>query len=263
MRRVGSRRTPGDVASRRPRSAVAVTLVVWFVSSCACAVGLLALQPVVGLDPAVLSLVMLAPALGAVPAWFMLRNAPQVWRPARVGRRRSVMNLALVTAVCASFFVAMAIVTGLDVPANVAGVPLIAFIALQGVGALCEEIGFRGVLFHGLLPWFPRWLATLAVGVLFGFWHVQYFALPLGEHLSFLVAVLLLNATMIYTMVGSFWWRMLTCTLIHLAANLTLGFSASAEASMTDFLIVILAGAVVAAVLLAISRTLLHDDRLP
>ena len=112
------------------------------------------------------------------------------------------------------------------------------------------EIDTRGIRSCAILwaraSW---WLAALAVGLVFGVWHVQYFGLPLLEHLAFFGAVLMLNATMIFTMVGSFWWRMLTCRLIHLCANLALTFSASAAPSMTVFVIATAAGAVVAAIL--------------
>ncbi|HWV48750.1 MAG TPA: CPBP family intramembrane glutamic endopeptidase [Microbacterium sp.] len=236
----------------RPRSfVVAVTLITWFLSSAVAAVALLIAQPHIGPDPAVLSLVMLAPAIGALPALLVLRRDPRPWRPARVDSGDAVRMLVVVLAVCTTYFIAIAIAGGggLEVPASVAGIPLVAFIAVQAFGALCEEIGFRGILFHGLLRWMPRWLAALAVGVVFGMWHVQYFGLPFLEHLAFFGAVLLLNATMIFTMVGSFWWRMLTCTLIHLCANLALTFSSSGAPSMTVFVIATAAGAVVAAVL--------------
>lgn len=228
-------------------TAVATVLGIWGLGSCLAALGLIAAQSAFGPDQAVLSLVMLAPAAGAAATWFWLRHNRRPWTPQPVDSRRMARTLAIVIAVCGSYFVVISLIDGAapQVPGAVAGVPVVGFIVLQALGALCEEIGFRGILFHGLLQWLPKWTATLLVGTLFGLWHVHYFSLPIAEHLAFLLAAVLLTATMTYTMVGSFWWRMVTCTLIHLAANLALSFSARGEGSMTTFAVAAAVGAVI------------------
>lgn len=247
---------PSDLApTRRPggeprRTWLVIT--VWAVTSSVAAGGLLAVQPVTGLSMEILSLVMLAPAIGALICWAVLRkHLPSFAGPAPAGR--FLLAVVLAVAVTAVYFAAVSIIRGHppQVPAKVAGTPVAVMILAQALGALAEEIGFRGILFHALRTKLPRFAAATVVGLAFGIWHVQYFGLPLLEHLAFILGTVALTVTMTYVMTGSFWQRMIVCTIIHLGANLALAFTGSDPAPMSTFALVLLLGSLLVAPLAA------------
>lgn len=190
---------------------------------------------------------MLAPAIGTGPAWVVLRGC-RVFTFRRAGSSALVAVAALSLGVIAVHFAVVSFARGNvpDIPAEVAGVPLILFVILQALGALTEEIGYRGFLLHTLYRWLPRLPAAVVVGVMFGLWHVQYFGLPVMEFLAFLVGTVALTLTMAYLMIGSFWQRMAVCTLIHLGANLALAFVGSDDISMITYSTAIILASLVA-----------------
>lgn len=220
------------------------------------AVVLLAVQPMTSLDPEVLSLVMLAPALGAAAAWLLIRGR-EPWNTRTVSSSALVRSLVLAVAVVVAYFVAISVARGSapTIPAEVGGVPVAVFILLQALGALAEEIGFRGVLLHGLQRWLSRPVSAVLTGVLFGLWHVQYYTLPPLQLAAFVVGTVALTLTMTYVMAGSFWQRMASCTLIHLGANLALAFVGDDSVPMTAFAAAIVVGGLVAALLAYVRRT--------
>ncbi|GGR51357.1 membrane protease YdiL (CAAX protease family) [Nocardioides luteus] len=229
---------------------VALTLTVWLVASLVAAVALLAIQPMTSLDMEAFSLVMLAPAIGAAAAWPLIRGRGP-WTLPTVASPALTVSLLLALAVVAAYFAVISVARGSapSAPGHVGGVPIVVFLLLQTLGALTEEIGFRGVLLHGLQRWLSRPTAAVLTGVLFGLWHVQYYALPPLQLAAFVVGTVALTLTMAYVMVGSFWQRMASCTLIHLGANLALAFVGDDEIAMTTFAGAIVVGAMVAALL--------------
>lgn len=246
---------PAPVSSVR----CALALVVWLTVSGLCAGALLVLQPLTGPDPEVLSLVMLAPAVGAGAAWLVLRGR----MPWTLPRARPVVlgaSLAGALVVVAVYVVAISLLRGGApvIPLEVAGTPLLIFLLLQILGSLGEEIGYRGLLLHGLQRWMPRWVAAVITGFLFGFWHVQYYALPPAQFAAFLLGAVALTLTMTSLMRGSFWQRMATCTILHLGANLALAFTGGDQVPMTVFAAAILAGAVVGIVPALLGRRVLR-----
>lgn len=233
--------TPPPAATRQRRLWPVIT--VWAVVSILAAAGLLAVQPLTGLSMEILSLVMLAPAAGAAVTWLALRrHLPEFGEPAPA--RGFVVAVALSILTVVLYFAAVSLIRGAapQIPAKVAGLPVAVMILGQTLGALAEEIGFRGVLFHALAARMPRLVASTVVGLLFGVWHVQYFALPLLPHAVFVLGTIALTVTMAYVMTGSFWQRMTVCTIIHLGANLALAFTGGEEVPMRAFGPAILAG---------------------
>lgn len=240
------------LSSRRMGPAI----IVWFLTSGLSAGVLLSLQSATGVDPEALSLVMLAPAIGAVPAWLITRGHGFPGRRLHEGRRFAVhIGLALVI-VCV-YFAVISVVRGSwpAVPAAVGGVSLPIFVLLQAAGALGEEIGYRGILLHGLHRWLSRSVAAVITGVAFGFWHVQYYALPPLQFAAFVVGAVALTMTMASLMVGSFWQRMTVCTVLHLGANLALAFVGTDPVSMFTFSAAAILGELVAVVPILIRRT--------
>ena len=245
------------IPEQQTTARLAGTLVLWSVVSMAAALGLLAVQPVTGPDPSILSLVMLAPAVGAAVCWVVARRGlPRSPGPAPT--RVFVRSLGLCALVIVVYFVVVAVVLGHPptVPATVGGLPVVVMIGAQFLGSLGEEIGFRGLLLPGLMRWLPRPVAAVVVGILFGLWHVQYFGLPVLEHLAFILGTIALTVTMTYVMSGSFWQRMITCTIIHTGANLALAFAGGEQVSMTLF-----GGAIVIGGLIVVPLVLLLGRR--
>ncbi|TQL78989.1 CAAX prenyl protease-like protein [Stackebrandtia endophytica] len=225
-----------EAAAPTRRRRTWLVLTVWFVTSAVSAMALLALQPVIGLSMEILSLVMLAPGIGAAITWLTVRKDLPTAIPAVSGGRFTVaMGLSIGTVVV--YFGSIYVFRGVlpEVPAEVAGMSVLVMILAQAVGALTEEIGFRGVLFDAIGVRVPRAVTAILVGLLFGFWHVQYFALPVGQHAMFIIGTVALTITMAYVMVGSFWQRMAVCTVIHLGANLALAFTGGESTSMVVF----------------------------
>ncbi|NYI75988.1 CPBP family intramembrane glutamic endopeptidase [Nocardioides panzhihuensis] len=229
---------------------VATALTVWFAGSAIGAGALLAVQPMTGLDPELFVLVMLAPAIGAATAWPLIRGR-EPWSIPRVSSQRLATSLLVALAVVAAYFVVVSVARGSapNVPSQIGGAPVVVFVLLQALGALTEEIGFRGVLLQGLQRWLSRPVSGVITGVLFGLWHVQYYTLPPLQLAAFILGAVALTLTMVYVMSGSFWQRMATCTLIHLGANLALAFVGDDTIQMTTFAAAIIAGGLVAALL--------------
>ena len=230
--------------TRRRRTWLVVT--VWSLASLVSAVALLAVQPVIGLSMEILSLVMLAPAFGAALTWLTVRkDLPVIAGAVSAGRFSIAIGLSVVAV--AVYVASIAVIRGAlpQVPLQVAGVSVLVMILAQAVGALAEEIGFRGVLFDALGVRLPRITTAIVVGLLFGFWHVQYFALPPAQHGAFIIGTIALTITMAYVMVGSFWQRMAVCAVIHLGANLALAFTGGQSPSMVAFGAAVVMGCVV------------------
>ena len=245
-------KVPTTVMSSRR---MGLAIVVWLLTSGLSAGVLLSLQSATGVDPEALSLVMAAPAIGALPAWLIIRGHGFPGQQPDEGQRFAV-NIGLSLVIVGVYFVVISIMRGNPptVPAVVGGVSLPVFVALQAVGALAEEVGYRGVLFHGLRRWLSRPVAALIAGLAFGFWHVQYYSLPPLQFAAFVVGAVALTMTMASLMIGSFWQRMAVCTILHLGANLALALAGTEPVSMVTFTVAIILGGVVAFVLTMIQR---------
>ncbi|MFB8762036.1 CPBP family intramembrane glutamic endopeptidase [Nocardiopsis alba] len=241
--------TPDTGASRRG----IVALVVWLLVSSVGAVGLLAVQPLLGLDMEVLSPVMFAPAIGALAAWVFVRGGVPRFGTAVSGGPFTIAVL-LSLAASAIYFLWVSLVRGdaPEIPGTVAGVPVAMMVLAQALGALGEEIGFRGLLLHGLNRWTTWPISAVVTGLLFGFWHVQYYGLPPLEFLVFVLGAVALTLTMAAVMVGSFWQRMMICTIIHTGANLALAFTGGDHVALTTF-----GGAMVVAAVVIVPTALL------
>lgn len=189
---------------------------------------------------------MFAPAIGAAACWLTLRRElPSFGQRIQAGPFGWSVLLAVIAVI--SYVAVLSITNGRapQIPAEVAGLPVVIMIGAQILGALAEELGFRGILLHTFYQWLPRPVAVLLVGVLFGLWHVQYFGLPLIEHLAFILGTVGLTVTMAYVMVGSLWQRMTICTIIHAGINLALAFSGRVPVPMTALLLAVAVGGLI------------------
>lgn len=222
------------MATEAPHTKIPGKLIaVWAAVSVISAVTLILVQPFTPLSMNVFSLVMLAPGIGALAA-AIYPGIPAGLFPARASRAEyGAARLAACVAVLV-YFAVLSLLSGAppELPAMVSGVPILAVIGVQFLGAFSEEIGFRGILQHSLYRRWSKPLTGVLVGLIFGLWHVQNFALPLGEHLLFLASAVVLNVTYTYLMVGDVWQRMVVATVVHVGINLALAYTLAGSGSM-------------------------------
>jgi membrane protease YdiL (CAAX protease family) len=243
---------------RTPRWLIAL---LWFVLSAVAAIGLLALQALIGAD--VVAAVMFAPAIGTGICWLIWRDRALPHLESATGRALlGSLALGLVYVLVAG----IVMVPGSPGPGTdlmtvfrPAGVPVLVFVLAQILGAAGEELGFRGILLHNLAARIPVPAAVLVTGALFGIWHVQYYALGLPTMLVFIAGTIAMTAAIAAIMTGSLWQRMLSAALVHAGLNL---LGTATGAGLLHFGLAALAGGVVVVpIAIGLRRTGLSDAR--
>lgn len=213
----------GETKPGRPM----LVLVVWAITLMVLAGLAPVAQVTVGLPFELLSLVMLTPALACavvliVPSWM-----PEPWE--RVGGS-SVLLAAMVSVIAVVvFLVVLALVTGArpSLPTATGGAPLALFLALQTIGALAEEIGWRGVVQRCGERFARPAVVSAIAGFLFGATHLGYWELGILPVLTFAFTAMLMSLTITTIFAGSFWQRMIPAVIVHLGLNLSITCLAS------------------------------------
>lgn len=169
-----------------------------------------------------LSVVMLAPALACLvlvvrPSW-----APSGWP--QVAWNRVLISVAIAIVAVAGFVVALALLTGRPPswPSTDLGAPIGVFIAVQAIGVLSEELGWRGVVQRSGEQFARPAVVSAIAGFLFGATHLGYWSLGVLPVLTFAVTATLMSLTITTIFVGSLWQRMIPAVIIHLGLNLGL-----------------------------------------
>lgn len=203
-----------------------------------------------------LSLVMLAPALACVVVILRPKWMPAAWKTAV---SQEVLTSALVAVVSVVGFVGvLALLTGRwpSWPPNTAGAPLVIFVVLQAVGALSEEIGWRGVVQRCGEQFAKPAVVSAIAGFVFGATHLGYWSLGVLPVLTFALTAMLMSLTITTIFVGSFWQRMIPAVIVHLGVNLGMtSMSVSDQPLATTWIAV---GAAMAMLLLAtVGRSLI------
>lgn len=231
---------PRSASTARP----AVFATAWFILTIVLSLGALSLQAGTSIiDPDVLSIVMLAPALAAAVVWVSLRR----WAPpatARVSRPRHLRALGLAGVWGVIFYAVLALLNGTvgQLPLSVGGVPIVAMLALQLLGALGEEIGYRGVLLRAMECKLPMWVAAVANGAIFGAIHSGYWSQGPAAVLSFIAGTVGLVVGMVAARSGTFWQRVSTTTTIHFCANIAMFVVAASDIALWTFALAAWAG---------------------
>ncbi len=188
---------------------------------------MLLLQPVSGIDPGVLPLVQLGPAVGAATTFAIFRGRLAPLLPAAVPRRQVVAHLILALAACllyAGVLVAVLLVQGepLDGADAAGSVPFVLLPLLLLVGAAGEEIGWRGMLQPLLENRFSLLVASIVTGLVWGVWHVQIFTAGPVVIVGFLLAAVALSVLMGHFGRGTVRQRVALAALVHWLVNLAL-----------------------------------------
>lgn len=204
-------------------SIVAIFIVATFLASGA----LLVIQPLTYIDPNVLSLVQFGPTVGAVIALLVFRSRLSRLLPVSISRvpfMGCILLALLACALYAGLVAVFALWTGWS-PSGASGVgnvPFVVILVVQFVGAMGEEIGWRGVLQPVLEQQMRRIFAAIATGIVWAVWHVQIFAAGSATAATFIAMTTVLAILMGYLGNGSFWQRVVTASIIHWLVNITL-----------------------------------------
>lgn len=237
-----------------------ILLVVWAALLGICAALAPLVQDTAGLPYDVLSLVMLAPAIASVivivrPAWF-----PHGWRA--VGIREVTLSAIFALVAVAVFAVVLsASVQRLpSVSFTTGGVPFLAWFAIQPIGVLAEEVGWRGVVQRAGEQLARPTIVSAIAGFLFGVTHLGYWGSGLVPVLTFGFAAALMSLTITTIFRGSLFQRMLPAVIIHLGMNLAIGSLAeSGEALATSPAVLIAAASMFVVAIVARFLTARRD----
>lgn len=218
-----------------------------------------ALQPYSGVPYEVFPLVMLGPALAALicrivaPRWFGV-DRPRA-RAKEMGRSWIALGAA------SAVFVAVIVPFGGDRSMILPeGVPTAAAIVLVvaglAAGSLCEEIGYRGVMFRALSARLRPMPAVAINGVFFGLCHLQYFGDGILPVVLFLIATVLLDVVMVAVWTGAWWQRVAVAAAFHAVVNMGMQLAGIGADRMLDFVGMSVALAAAAGVAVLLGRLL-------
>lgn len=105
---------------------------------------------------------------------------------------------------------------------------MLAFIGCTALGAVGEELGWRGFLQPVLANRHGPLRAALIVGALWSVWHINQLADPI-RYLSFLMFCLAISVGMAILCVGSWWQRALVAGLVHFMVNVSMTLGTNPE----------------------------------
>lgn len=244
-------------------------LVVWVVVLGACAILAPIAQSATGLPFEWLSLVMLAPAVASGVAVVFPRWFPGGWHRAR-GNAVLISALLALAAILVFFLVLSVATQRLPTPPSESiGLPFLAFLLLQAIGVLSEEIGWRGVVQRTGEQLARPTVVSAVAGFVFGVTHLGYWGLGPLPVLTFGVTATLMSVTITSIFRGSIWQRMVSAVIIHLGVNMAIASFSAPEESLATSPVALLAAAAMLAVTL-VARALVRtaearqgDERAP
>ncbi len=219
-------------------------------------------QPLSGIDDRVLPLIMVGPALAwlicrvVVPHWFPRSPTPlgagSLWRPLVAATVTSAVWLVTLWAVDPG--------GPMVVPEGPRAAAVAAVIVGLVVGAWCEEVGYRGVMYRAMASRWGTWATILVNGLVFGLAHLQYLGDGPLPVLLFLATAVLLDLAMAATWAGSWQQRVVTATILHAAVNIGFQLHGVTLDTTRAFLSGLLATAVAALVAVVVGRMLRVGD---
>lgn len=231
--------------ARRPRIAKPFAFTAtWFVATLLLSGAMLVAQQASGLSVDVFPLVMAAPTIAVAVAWLVC-GRPTFLRTPRTDAATFARMMLASVAFTGFAYLGMAACAGRwgTLP-PVAGLSVAGVVALQLLGGLLEEIGYKGVLYTWLTSRFRTGVAIVAQGIVFGLIHMQYWSTgPVGV-LTFLIGTAGLVAVIPAVWKGSFSQRMLAAGVMHGGVNLScMCFTLEPSQFLTAFTVGIWAGA--------------------
>lgn len=223
----------------------------------------IALQPYTPVPDTVFPLVMVGPTVAAlicrvvVPRWF----PPVAPRAGAARFGRSLVAIGAASAV----FVAVLIPFGSGRPMIIPdGMPnaaaVLAVVGGLAAASLCEEIGYRGVMYRALSARLRPILAVLVNSVFFGLCHMQYFGEGGLPVLLFVLGTVFMGVAMVAVWAGSWRQRILVAAILHAAVNISMQLVGIGADRLVDFVGMAIALGAAAAVAVALGWILGMGD---
>lgn len=187
---------------------------------------LILLQHSLDLDAQFAALPQLSPALALLTTWLLLRRdtSELLARPADEGpafaRRFGIAVLVMAGIAAVTYGLAVlgnALPTGL----TYTGGMFVALLLFQLIGALCEEVGWRGFLQPVLQERFGFILGAVITGVIWAAWHMERLLTP-AMFVGFALTAVAISLGMAAFTGGSLWQRTLVAGLLHWSINISL-----------------------------------------
>lgn len=186
-----------------------------------------AAQPGSGIDPGLISLTQFAPAIAALVVLALWRGGGRPptalglggWRFAT---RRTLYGVLTVAAIFVSIAGAYALL-GIDLHPNAPQnweQPVAALLVAQLIGAAAEEVGWRCLLHPSLETRWGTIGASLAVGVLWGLWHVPTISQGPAVGATFVAATVAMSVMMGELLRGSGGNNLVVSAVFHAAVNI-------------------------------------------
>ncbi|GAB3479945.1 CPBP family intramembrane glutamic endopeptidase [Nocardiopsis coralliicola] len=217
-----------------PARSIAANVALFVAVTAAASLLLGAAQPALGVPDVVIQIVQFSPALGAAAVWLLRWRSPDLRRSARFSLRLSraaALRLAGVTALFAAVFAAaLGLYTGVfggalePGRAGGSGFPIALILAAQLIGACGEEAGWRCYLQTELQQrWGP--VATgIAVGLLWGAWHIHVFAQEPWAITGFFLMTVSVSVILSVLLLHDSTGNLLIAGVLHALINLGLLF---------------------------------------
>lgn len=191
------------------------------------------LQGLFEVDTRLLLLAQFGPAVGAV-ALFAVSGG-------NAAPKSSVSGAVVVGRIAAGaaflvvlFMVTIAVMglTGYGAPGpgvNAFGVAFLMLAAPQLVGAVGEELGWRVALQPHLQARWHCLVSSVVVGVLWGTWHIQYYAFGLVFMACFVITTVAISIIMGYLVRNTGWWSIVIAGVLHWLLNVGIRFLSDFE----------------------------------
>lgn len=208
-------------------------ILVFLAATSAASVVLILLQALLGIDYRYAAMTQLGPAIGLFFTWYFYgsENREVLPRPSLSLRGFGVRLAAVVLLVSAYVGLTWLLSVLLGVQQAKAGfnlAMLIVFLAAQLIGAVGEEVGWRGFLQPSLeRVWHPL-PAAIATGGIWALWHVQVLANPLF-FIAFAGVCILVSLFLGRIALGAWWQRGILAGLVHWAINVGIVLVADVE----------------------------------
>lgn len=206
-------------------------------------------QEAMALPWELLALVMLAPAVAAGlvllvrPGWM-----PPWWPPAPASCVAAATAVSFVAVLAFTATLGLMIGRAPTLSALGADWPLWLLLPLQALGALGEEIGWRGVVQRAGEEFARPPVVSAVAGLLFGATHLGYWSLGLVPVVMFAVSAMLMSLTITTLFTGSLWQRMIPAVVVHLGVNLAGASLARADEPLSTTVPALVAAVVMFAV---------------
>jgi uncharacterized protein len=195
------------------------------------------IQDLSGIGVGIIAFAAFGPAVGALVTWAVYRGMLGQLLPERVSRRQSTAHfilgvVAAILLVGIAFGVFLMAQATPDFRATAAGIPIGVAVLGAVIAAALQEVGLRGIAQPLLELTGSRLLATIIVGLLWGFWIVQMYSV---ENTVLTIAAVMVSALAFsmllgYVGNGSVVQRVAASTVVHGVVAAAVTFVTGADA---------------------------------